>query len=928
MAEGSQFYLRATFPDQTRYYTSGGVLLGTAGPTMGKILRWGPIARGVTSRGHSLQSDTVDVTISDTDREFAMLVTGTQGHLVEGSRMRLYREVHDEGSTKLWDGYLESWNQTAPLAWTLSIPVEDRPLRREVTPKAHLNVGIWPQVHPSAANLRAPIVYGKHSSISVTNEGFLDAVYVDVKRFRYLVGVGVLKAITCVYVDGSPASPDDYSVINPIVDGRIYTAVEFNAGLDAATVSVDCEGLTDAGAGGGTLLENPIDIIENLLHSFVWGDWKQGAWLSAAPLETLTTLKAWFTNRSWRSSYRIPCPIKGLEIVSSFCESHELMPFWTANGDLNFRVEDPNAHDYAGDQTFRTSHQKVFKLDYAGDRLADRIEGEYVRDEIAGQFAEQLQVRDVVLEEVEERIPTLERVDLDWSAAFVVDSAPGTDSEKQPNSTTDFPGSNLQYWYKADSETYNDGDSVGSVTDQSGNARHLTQATAARKPIFRTGRCNGRAVYEFDGIDDFVAGSVAWTTMHPNGTWTYFIVFKPYKIEANEEEESGFVGHHIHGPSDQDFEGIHVGSASGGKSASTTLATSGGVAHATQVVNENDWIIAAIWADTTYELHMRIGRGEIVTVAADSRSAGSGNIRWGRIGDEAEKILASQAPPPDSTQDPPVSRYFSGEILEAFGYNVTLNKRQRDQMLDWAVPRNPAQMEQALNVLSRRLWMKHRPKGKVDLTVPLERGLGLELLDRVSVESPYGPESTGLGWGGGGDLWRLRPFSVQKIEVHAARPSADRRAHLGHRLQAGHVGSRRERRRPLLPGRPAQLHPLIEGLPLQPGRRGRRRGDGLRPARDLLRRRAVRGRVDQLHAPVLDAERDHRHHAHGHGRQRLGDRHRHRRAALRPGNLGVLAEVHRWQPAHDRAERPLARHGEHQLRHLWPGLPVLDRPHG
>ena len=68
----------------------------------------------------------------------------------------------------------------------------------------------------------------------------------------------------------------------------------------------------------------------------------------------LSTVETWFTNRSWRASYRIPCPISGMELISSFCESHEIKAFWTANGDIGFRIEDPDAHDYAGDATFRT----------------------------------------------------------------------------------------------------------------------------------------------------------------------------------------------------------------------------------------------------------------------------------------------------------------------------------------------------------------------------------------------------------------------------------------------------------------------------------------------------------------------------------------------------------------------------------------------
>jgi hypothetical protein len=47
----------------------------------------------------------------------------------------------------------------------------------------------------------------------------------------------------------------------------------------------------------------------------------------------------------------------------------------------------------------------------------------------------------------------------------------------------------------------------------------------------------------------------------------------------------------------------------------------------------------------------------------------------------------------------------------------------------------------------------------------MERAIGMELLDRVWVESPFGPEANGEGWGR--KSWQRRPFSVQRIELDA-----------------------------------------------------------------------------------------------------------------------------------------------------------------
>ncbi len=67
-----------------------------------------------------------------------------------------------------------------------------------------------------------------------------------------------------------------------------------------------------------------------------------------------------------------------------------------------------------------------------------------------------------------------------------------------------FPDLGGQLWarYKASSEAGADGDPIV-PQDISGNARHLTQATASLKPLLKTGIAGGKSVYRFDGVDDF-----------------------------------------------------------------------------------------------------------------------------------------------------------------------------------------------------------------------------------------------------------------------------------------------------------------------------------------------------------------------------------------------------------------------------------------
>ena len=79
--------------------------------------------------------------------------------------------------------------------------------------------------------------------------------------------------------------------------------------------------------------------------------------------------------------------------------------------------------------------------------------------------------------------------------------------------------SGLQLWLKADAGLWqdsvggtpaaSDGDVVGAWADQSGNARHATQATTSKKPLLKLAIQNGRDVVRFDGGDDWL--SLPWT---------------------------------------------------------------------------------------------------------------------------------------------------------------------------------------------------------------------------------------------------------------------------------------------------------------------------------------------------------------------------------------------------------------------------------
>lgn len=84
----------------------------------------------------------------------------------------------------------------------------------------------------------------------------------------------------------------------------------------------------------------------------------------------------------------------------------------------------------------------------------------------------------------------------------------------------------LHVWFKADSVSGSDGDSVASWSDSSGNGNTASQATSARQPTLQTNELNGQSVLEFDGTNDILSdGDVADLDVGTGDIW-FAAVFK------------------------------------------------------------------------------------------------------------------------------------------------------------------------------------------------------------------------------------------------------------------------------------------------------------------------------------------------------------------------------------------------------------------
>jgi hypothetical protein len=86
-------------------------------------------------------------------------------------------------------------------------------------------------------------------------------------------------------------------------------------------------------------------------------------------------------------------------------------------------------------------------------------------------------------------------------------------------------GSALALWLDAaDASTITlNGSTVSQWRDKSGNARHVSQATAANQPTLTASGLNGKPVLTFDGVDDYLAAASPLI----GTTHSLFILFTP-----------------------------------------------------------------------------------------------------------------------------------------------------------------------------------------------------------------------------------------------------------------------------------------------------------------------------------------------------------------------------------------------------------------
>ncbi len=412
-------------PGGTKRYSMNGQASAARGHFEDKILSFGSITRRIAGRKNNLENFEAIVEIDDKDFELSILLAGPDANSVRGSVARVVlfsTNVDNSVAFTYFEGRILSPKATPSLSYLVPFVPNNMPLEKYF-PKHSISQFDFTNADADALGRYVPLIYGVHDSTGVTNEGMVKAFSVDTVNFRYLLSLGILKSVDAVYSAKALKTIDsDYTITNPIVNGKQFTLIDFVADQGDNEITADLQGYETIGDGTGTLIDDPVDQLKHVLVNFVWGDYSSGLWLpdASAPIDTarFAETKTFLTALGFEGSRDIfSSQRKGIQVLNEWLDNHRVKGFWAKPGNLAIRPDDFRTTDiYIDDPWIRWDfHQQSksmppFEIDDLN--VLDRVDISFLFDSAKNKFNRTLVVEDPsVVQGVSEKI------DYHWSAA-------------------------------------------------------------------------------------------------------------------------------------------------------------------------------------------------------------------------------------------------------------------------------------------------------------------------------------------------------------------------------------------------------------------------------------------------------------------------------------------------------------------------------
>jgi hypothetical protein len=371
----------------------------------------GNVTTSVSERPSDLTFQTLQIALNDYDGTVSSILYGK----VDPRRSHItLRWAHPNLSETDWftifTGIVHDWSWQSGIV-ELNCKTDDTALYG-LCPKAMLLPGTIPGLISAARGLCPAIIYGIWDDQSLEGKGSIPCQNITLDAtsgYQYMVGIGVLKSLPRVYLNGVVKTlTSDYTIINPNWGGTVYTVIRFVAATtETDEVAADVEGLTTVGTGGGGLITSGIQQLKHFLVNFGWGDWRSGAWFAdtAAPIDTDAFASAdTFISKfgSEGSIYEGGSleQIRVIDVINRWLKSQPMLrPRWSNNGTLGLRHIDHATRDYVSAPWIQQERDELrpMKYDTIAGQIISNVSINYLPGRRAGKLWQSLNLQDLKL---------------------------------------------------------------------------------------------------------------------------------------------------------------------------------------------------------------------------------------------------------------------------------------------------------------------------------------------------------------------------------------------------------------------------------------------------------------------------------------------------------------------------------------------------
>ena len=241
--------------------------------------------------------------------------------------------------------------------------------------------------------------------------------------------------------------------------------------------------------------------------------------------------------------------------------------------------------------------------------------------------------------------------------------------------------SGLQLWLDATTGLFDatsggssvttNGSSVARWEDQSGNARHATQATSGFRATLRTSVQNSKNIIRFDGTDDFYSGlSAALVNTTVTNKFSFYIAWIPDLASRQSAYGGGGIIRKMTngGNGDTDW---YFGVRLGGRFAMNITGGANKAIASTTSLTTNTAYVVGLTFDGTSSATVSDRVKLYLGTTEETKVLGDGSGGWGNGDGELGRGYTSS------------SYYFKGDVCEIIVYDSVLSSDSRTKVSDY-----------------------------------------------------------------------------------------------------------------------------------------------------------------------------------------------------------------------------------------------------